>query len=87
MQIPDDRKKGLYDGQSFIGAYYFYRHHMHKCTYLSAPLTDLTKKNKPSPWIDMEEACFQEFKKKITSSNCLWITEPQGRHNTHHTCL
>ena len=41
MQIRDDPKKGLYDVQTFIGACNFYRHHIHKFTYSSAPLTDL----------------------------------------------
>ena len=48
MQIRDDLKKGLHDVRSFVGAYNFYRRHIHNFTYSSAPLTDLIKKT--TPW-------------------------------------
>ena len=47
MQIRDDPKKGLHDVRSFIGACNFYRHHIHRFTYSSAPLSDLIKKTNP----------------------------------------
>ena len=70
MQIRDDPKKGLHDVRSFIGACNFYRHHTHNFTYSSAPLTDLTKKTNPWRCTDQEEACFQELKRKTSSTNC-----------------
>ena len=79
MQIRDDPKKCLHDVRSFVGACNFYRRHMHSCTYSSAPLTDLIKKHAPWRWTTREEACFQELKKKIASSNCLGVPRPKGK--------
>ena len=67
MQIHDHPKKGLHDVRNFI----------HNFTYSSAPLTDLIKKTNPWRWTDKEEACFQELKKKISSTNCLWVPHPK----------
>ena len=78
MQIRDNPKKGLHDVQSFIGACNLYRRHMHNFTYSSAPVTDLIKKTNPWRWTDKEEACFQELKKKISSTNCLGVPRPEG---------
>ena len=78
MQICDDPKKGLHDVRSFVGARNFYRRHIHDFTYSSAPLTDLIKKTTPWRWTTREEECFQELKKKITSSNCLGVPRPEG---------
>ena len=78
MQIRDDPKKGLHDVRSFIGACNFYRRHIHNFLYSSAPLTDLIKKTNPWRWTDKEEACFQELKRKISSTNCLGVPRPKG---------
>ena len=78
MQIRDDPKKGLHDVSSFVGACNFYRRHIRNFTYSSAPLTDLMKKTTPWRWTAREEECFQEFKKKIASSNCLGVPCPKG---------
>ena len=78
MQICDDPKKGLHDVRSFIGACNFYRRHIHNFTYSLAPLTDLIKKTNPRRWADKEEACFQELKRKISSTNCLGVPRPKG---------
>ena len=78
MQICDDPKKGLHDVRSFIGACHLYRRHIHNFTYSSAPLTDLIRKTHPWRWTDKEEACFQELKKKMFSTNCLGLTRPKG---------
>ena len=45
LQICDGPRKGLRDVRSFIGAYNFYRRHIHNFTYSSVPLTDLIKKD------------------------------------------
>ena len=78
MHVREDPKWGLHDVRSFIGALNFYRRHIHIFTYSSAPLTDLTKKFNPWRWIDKEEACFQELKKNISSTNCLGVSRPKG---------
>ena len=78
MQIRDDPKKGLHNVRSFIGACNFHRRHIHNFTYSSAPLTDLIKKTNAWRWTDKEEACFQELKKKISSTNCLGVPRPKG---------
>ena len=79
MQIRDDPKKGLHDVRSFVGACNFYRRHIHNFPYSSAPLTDLIKKTTPWRWTARGEACFQELKKKIASSNCLGVPSPKGK--------
>ena len=71
MQIRDEPKKGLHDVGSFIGACNFYRRHIDNFTYSSAPLVDLITKIKPSRWNDKKEACFQELRNKISSTNCM----------------
>ena len=78
MQVRDDPKKGLRDIRSFIGARNCYRRHIHNFTYSSAPLTDLIKKTNPWWWTDREEACLQEMKKKISSTNCPGVSRPKG---------
>ena len=78
MQICDDRKKGLHDVGSFIGACNFYQRNIHNFTYSSAPLTDLIKKTNPTQCTDKEEACFQELKIKISSTNGLGLPRPKG---------
>ena len=77
MQIRDDPQKGLNDVRSFIGACN-YRRHIHNFTYSSAPLTDLLKKTNPWRRTDKEEACFQELRRKISSTNCLGVPRPKG---------
>ena len=78
VQIRHDPKKGLHDVRSFVGACNFYRRHIPNYTYSPAPLTDLIKKPTPWRWTAGEEECFQELKKKITSSNCLGVPRPKG---------
>ena len=78
MQIRDDPKKGLHNVRSFIGACNFYWRHIHNFTYSSAPLTDLIKRTNPWRWTDKEEACFQELKKNISSTNCHGVPCPKG---------
>jgi len=51
---------------------------IHNFTYSSAPLADLTKKNTLRRWTTREEECFQELKKKKTSTNCLGVPQPKG---------
>ena len=78
MHIRDDPKKGLHDVRSFISARYIYRRHIQNFTYSSAPLSDPIKNTTPWRWTARKEDCFQEFKKKIASSNCLGIPRPKG---------
>ena len=78
MQIRDDPKKGLHDVHSFIGACNFYRRHIYNFRHSLAPLTDLIKKTTPLRWTAKEEACFQELKKKIFSTNCLGVPRPKS---------
>ena len=75
MQSRHDPKKGLHDVRRFVGACNFYRRHIHNFTYSSAPLTDVINKTTPWRWTAREEECFQDLRKKIASSNCLFCTE------------
>ena len=43
-----------------------------------SPPTNLIKKSNPWQWTAKEEACFQELKKKISSTNCLGVPRPKG---------
>ena len=78
MQIRDDPKKVLPHVRSFVGACNFYRRHIHNFTHSSALLSDLIKRTNPWQCTDKEEACFQELKKKISSTNCLGVPRPKG---------
>ena len=78
MQIRDHPKKGLHNNWSFIGACKFHQRHIHNFTYSSAPLTDLIKTTNPWQWTSTEEACFQQLKKKFSSTNCLGVPRPKG---------
>ena len=75
---PLQDKKGLHNVRCFIGRCNFSRPHILNFTYSSAPLSDLIKKTNPWRWTDKEEACFQELKKKISSTNCLGVPRPKG---------
>ena len=78
IQIRDDPKKRLHDVRSFVGAFNFYRQHIHIFIYSSAPLTDLPKKTTPWRWTAREEECLEELNKKSASSNCLGVPRPKG---------
>ena len=78
MQIRDNPKKGLHDVRSFVCACNFYRRHINRFTYSSAPLTDLIKNTTPWRWTAREEECFHELKKKTASSNCLGVPHTNG---------
>ena len=78
MQVGDDPKKVLHDVRRFVAACNFYRRHIQNFTYSSAPVTDLIKKTTPWRWTTREEECFQEFKKKMASPNCLGVPRPKG---------
>ena len=78
MKIRDDPKKRLHDVRRFVGACNFYRHHIHNFTYSSALLTHLRKKSNPCRWTAKEEACVQDLKRKISSTNCLGVLRPKG---------
>ena len=77
MQIGNNPKKAPPDVRSFIGACNFIRRHIHNFTYSSVPLTDLIKKTNAWRCTDKEEACFQELKKKISSTDCLGVPRPK----------
>ena len=77
MQIRNDPKKGLHDIRSFIGACNLYGRHIHNFTYSSALLTDHTKGTNPWRWTDKEEACFQELKRKTSSTLRLEVPRPK----------
>ena len=87
MQITDDPMKGLHDVRSFIGACNLYRCHIHSFTYSLPPLTDLMKKTNSWRWTEKEEACFQELKNEISSTNCLGVPRFKGRDNIQHRRL
>ena len=76
MQIRDDAKKGLHDVRNFVGACNLYRCHIQNFTYSSASLTDIIKKTYLWRWTYKKGACFQELKKKDSSTNCLGGTPP-----------
>ena len=78
MQPLQDPKKDLHDVRSFFDACNFYRRQIHRVYIFIGPLTDLIKKTNPWRWTNKEEACFQELKKKMSSTNCLGVSRPKG---------
>ena len=78
MQLRDDPKKGLHQVRSLIGSCNLHRRRIHNFTYSSTLLTDLIKNTNPWRWTDREEACVQELKNKISSTNCLRVPSPKG---------
>ena len=78
IQILDDPKNGLHDLRSFVGACNLYLRHLHNFTYSSAPLTDHIRKTNRWRRTDKEEACSQEFRRKISSTNSLGVHRPKG---------
>ena len=79
MHIRDNPKKGLPDVRSLIGARNFCRRNIHNLIYSSARVTYFIKKTKHWRWTDKEEVCFQELKKKISSTNCLGVPRLKGK--------
>ena len=79
MPICINPKKGLHNVRSFIGACNSYWRHINNFTYSSAPVTDRIRNTDPWRWIHMKEACFQELKKEISSTNQLGVPRPKGK--------
>ena len=76
MQIRDDPNQGVHQVRSFVGACNFYQRHIQNFTYSSALLTDLIKITTAFRWTSRQKECFQEWKNKIASSNCLGVPRP-----------
>ncbi len=55
----------------FLGMVGFYRKHIEKLSALAAPLTDLTRKNKPFEWDKACQRVFEEIKRRLVSSPVL----------------
>ena len=75
----EDRKKGLHDVCSFIGACNFYCHHIKNFTYASAILTDLIKKSTTWRWGTQQQQAFDELKNNVASAKCLGLPRTQGK--------
>ncbi len=67
MKLPTNVK----ETRIFLGMAGFYRKHIDKFSHITAPRTDLTRKNQPLKWtVDCQQA-FDELKNKLVSSPIL----------------
>ena len=74
----EDRKKGLHDVRSFIGACNFYRRHIKNFTYTSSILTDVIKKSTTWRSGPQEQQGFDELENKVANAKCLGVPRAQG---------
>ena len=63
---------------SFLGLAGYYRRFIKEFSYISLPLTKLTRKNAPFVWTAECERSFQELKEKLTSTPVLVLPDPSG---------
>ncbi len=59
------------DTRRFLGIAGFYRKHIEKLLALAAPLTDLTRKNKPFEWDKTCQRAFKEIKRRLVCAPVL----------------
>ncbi len=52
----------------FLGIAGFYRKHIEKLSALAAPLTDLTRKNRPFEWDEACQDAFETIKRRLVSA-------------------
>jgi hypothetical protein len=71
--------KNLKDLRSFLGALNFFRRHIENFTYSSCILSDLTKKDVPWRWGDLEEEAVEELKQKVKNSIPLGVPRAKGK--------
>ena len=74
----EDRKRGVHDVRSFIGACNFYRRYIKNFTYTSAPLTDVIKETTTRRWGPQDQQAFDELKDKVANAKCLGVPRAQG---------
>ncbi len=55
----------------FLGMAGFYRKHIEKLSALAAPLTDLTRKNKPFEWDETCQRAYEEIKRRLVCAPAL----------------
>ena len=63
------------DVRSYLGLCSFYRKFIRWFSEIAAPLTDLTKKNKPWVWGDQEEKAFNGLKKAMVTAPVLQLPD------------
>ena len=63
------------DIRSFLGLCSFYRKFIRWFSEIAAPLTDLTKKNKPWVWGDQEEKAFNGLKRAMVTAPVLQLPD------------
>ena len=73
--------------RSFWGLCSFYRKFIRWFSEIAAPLTNLTKKNKPWFWGDQEENAFNGLKKAMVTAPVLQLPDFQEGIYCHHRCV
>jgi len=69
--------KNVTEVQEFMGFANFYRKFIRGYSGVSAPLTDLTKKDKTFAWTENEETAFKELKRRFSEAPILAIFDPE----------
>lgn len=71
-----ERPKTVRSVRGFLGFANFYRQFIRNYSDIAAPLTNLTKKDKPFKWTDAAEAAFNFMKKMFTTAPILLQFDP-----------
>ena len=64
------------DVRSFLGLANYYRRFVQRYAQVAAPLTDLTKKDHPFKWDELQESAFNRLKAALTTAPVLKIHDP-----------
>ena len=63
--------KNVQETRRYLGCVGFFRRHIKDFADIAAPLTDVTKKNRPFVWGEAQENAFQELKRRLKSAPVL----------------
>ena len=69
--------------RSFSGLEGYYRRFIEDFSWLTAPMTRLTRKGVKFEWDDLWEKAFQELKRRLTSAPILIVSEQGQRYTVY----
>ena len=70
------RPNDVTDVRSFLGSANSYRHYIYKFAEISAPLTQLTKKEDPGEWGPLQSKAFLDIKSALCQAPMLTYLDP-----------
>ncbi|XP_027941058.1 uncharacterized protein LOC114194848 [Vigna unguiculata] len=68
-----ERPRTVTEVRSFLGLVGYYRRFVEGLSKMVSPLTQLTRKDQPFSWTEKCEECFEEMKKRLTTTSILAI--------------